>query len=166
AEREVQLKVLRTSATEQNPDVMRLNSELNALRAELARMESKQGGDAGSAVDMPVGKIPAAAIDYVRARRELKLQETLLEGIVRQYEIAKLDEAKEGSTLQQVDKAVPPDYKSKPSRALIVLAGTMLCLIGSSIVVVWRRYSAVVGELDPASAAAWQSLRKAWRLRG
>ncbi|MBW8830565.1 MAG: lipopolysaccharide biosynthesis protein [Burkholderiales bacterium] len=166
AEREVQLKVLRTSATEQNPDVMRLNSELRALRAELARMESKQDGASGSAVDMPVGKIPEAAIDYVRARRELKLQETLLEGMVRQYELAKLDEAKEGTSPQQVDKAIPPDYKSKPSRAMIVIAGILLGLLGSSIVVVWRRYSALARERDPESAAAWQSLRNAWRLRG
>ena len=118
SEREVQLKVLRTSATEQNPAVIRLNSELRALRGELARMESTQGGAAGSAVDMPVGRIPEAAVDYVRARRELKLQETLLESMVRQYEIAKLDEAKEGPALQQVDVAVPPDAKSKPSRLL------------------------------------------------
>jgi uncharacterized protein involved in exopolysaccharide biosynthesis len=166
AEREVQLKVLRTAATEQNADVMRFNSELQALRGELARMESKQDGASGSVVDMPVGKIPAAAIDYVRARRELKLQETLLEGIVRQYEIAKLDEAKEGTTLQQVDKAVPPDYKSKPSRGLIVLGGMLLGLLAASAVVVWRRYSALVRADNPQSAAAWQSVRKAWRLRG
>lgn len=166
AEREVQLKVLRTGATEQNPDVMRLNSELRALRTELARMESKQDGSPGSVVDMPVGKIPEAAIDYVRARRELKLQETLLEGIVRQYELAKLDEAKEGTSLQQVDKAIPPDYKSKPSRALIILAGTLLGLLGSSAVVIWRRYAALARERDPESAVAWQSLRNAWRMRG
>jgi uncharacterized protein involved in exopolysaccharide biosynthesis len=145
---------------------MRLNSELRALRTELARMESKQDSSPGSAVDMPVGRIPEAAIDYVRARRELKLQETLLEGIVRQYELAKLDEAKEGTSLQQVDKAIPPDYKSKPSRALIVLVGILLGLLGSSVVVIWRRYSALVREQNPQSEAAWQSLRKAWRIRG
>ena len=166
AEREVQLKVMRTGATEQNPDVLRLSSELRALRSELARMESTQGGNPGSAVDMPVGKIPEAAIDYVRARRELKLQEMLLEGIVRQYEIAKLDEAKEGSTLQQVDRAVPPDYKSKPSRALIVLVGLLLGLLGSSVWVIWQRYSAFAREQDPASAEAWQALKHSWRLRG
>ncbi|HJV95697.1 MAG TPA: Wzz/FepE/Etk N-terminal domain-containing protein [Albitalea sp.] len=165
AEREVQLKVLRTAATEQNPDVVRMTSELHALRAELARMESSRGGNAGSAVDMPVGKIPEAAIDYVRARRELKLQETLLESMIRQYEVAKLDEAKEGPVLQQVDKALPPDYKSKPSRALIVLAGTLLALLGSSFWVIWRRYAALARDGDPERAAAWQSLANAWRLR-
>jgi capsule polysaccharide export protein KpsE/RkpR len=164
-EREVQLKVLRTSATEQNPDVIRLNSELRALRAELSRMESSQAGGNASAVELPVGRIPAAAIDYVRARRELKLQETLLEGMVRQYEIAKLDEAKEGPILQQVDVALPPDRKSKPSRALIVIVATVLALLASSAFVVLRRYKAFVREHDPDSAAAWARLSQAWRLR-
>ena len=164
-EREVQLKVLRTSATDQNPDVIRLNSELRALRAELARMESSKEAPTGSAVDLPVGKIPAAAIDYVRARRELKLQETLLEGMVRQYEIAKLDEAKDGPGLQQVDVALPPDRKSKPSRALIVLANALIALLLTSAFVVVRRYVAVVREEDPDGAAAWRALALAWRLR-
>ena len=165
SEREVQLKVLRGSATEQNPDVIRLAAELRALRAELARMESTQGGNAGSAVDMPVGRIPEAAIDYVRARRELKLQETLLEGMIRQVEMAKLDEAKEGPVLQQVDMALPPDRKSKPSRALIVLAATLFGLLVSMLFVVLRGHAASMRELDPQRAAAWQGVARAWRLR-
>lgn len=165
AEREVQLKVLRTSATDQNPDVIRLTSELRALRAELDRMESNKAGNPGSAVDMPVGKLPEAAVDYVRAKRELKLQETLLESMVRQYEVAKLDEAKEGQTLQAVDIAQPPDWKSKPSRALIVLAATLFALFASTAYVVLRRYFAVAREIDPDSALAWQSLARAWRWR-
>ncbi len=165
AEREVQLKVLRTTATGENPDVQKLNSELGALRDELARMESTRGRASGSAVDIPVGRIPEAAIDYVRARRELKLQETLLESMIRQFEIAKLDEAKEGPVLQQVDKALPPDYKSKPSRALIVVASTMLGLIASLFFVVWRGYAAAVRQLDPQHALAWAAMRRAWRWR-
>ncbi len=166
AEREVQLKVLRNSATEQNPDVQRLSSELGALRGELARMESSRGGAAGSTVDMPVGKIPAAAIDYVRARRELKLQETLLESMIRQYEIAKLDEAKDAPLLQQVDVAQPPDYKSKPSRAMIVVASTLLALIAAMGVAIWRGFSAAsaAGD-DPQRQLARAALSRAWRLR-
>ncbi len=164
-EREVQLKVLRTSATEQNPDVIRLSSELRALRAELARMDSAKGDSNGSAVDLPVGRLPEAAIDYVRARRELKLQETLLDGMVRQYEIAKLDEAKEGPSLQQVDVALPPDHKSRPARALIVLASTVAAFVLASAWVVVRRYAATVRAADPAREAAWNGLARAWRLR-
>jgi tyrosine-protein kinase Etk/Wzc len=163
-EREVQLTVLRTAATGDNPEVRKLMSELAALRAEFARMESSRGRS-GSAVDMPVGKIPEAAIEFVRARRELKLQETLLESMVRQFEIAKLDEAKEGPALQHVDPAVPPDQKSKPSRALIVIASTLFGLLASLVFVVWRRYVAALREQDPQHALAWASMRRAWRLR-
>ena len=99
AEREVQLKVLRTAATEQNPEVIRLNSELRAFRGELARMESTQGGNPGSEVEMPVGKVPKAGIAYVRTRRGVRLWETLLETMIRQFEAAKLDEAEEGPAL-------------------------------------------------------------------
>jgi capsule polysaccharide export protein KpsE/RkpR len=162
SEREVQLRVLRTSATDQNPAVMRLNSELRGLRAELTRMESNQAGAPGSAVDMPVGRIPEAAIDYVRARRELKLQETLLESMVRQYEIAKLDEAKEGQSLQQVDVALVPDYKSRPSRALIVLASALVALLLVSTWIVARRYLSTLRADNPSAASAWRGLARAW----
>ena len=166
AEREVQLKVLRTGATAQNPDVVRLNSELRALRGELARMESSSGGNAGSAVDMPVGKLPEAGIEYVRARRELKLQETLLEAMLRQFEAAKLDEAKEGPVLQQVDVALPPDRKSKPSLTLLALAALAGGLVLSSMYVVFGRYREWSRAQFPQDDAARAALARAWRLRG
>lgn len=169
AEREVRLKVMRTSTTAANPDVQLLNSELTALRAELTRMESSSGGvTAGGtgSIDIPVGKLPAAAIDYVRAAREVKFQETMMTSMLRQFEVAKLDEAKEGQSLQQVDVAMPPDRKSKPSRALIVLAATFAALLLSSLFVVWRKYRAMVREQNPETAQAWAQLAKAWRLRG
>jgi capsule polysaccharide export protein KpsE/RkpR len=165
SEREVQLRVLRTSATEQHPDVMRLQSELRALRGELGRMESPRGGNPGSAVDMPVGRIPEAAIEYVRARRELRLQETLLESMVRQYEVAKLDEAKEGPALQQVDQAIAPDYKSKPARSLIVLASALAAFLLTSLFVVVRRYIQTRRSADAASASGWGAAARAWSLR-
>ena len=164
AEREVQLKVLRTIATPQNPDVQRFAAELRALRAELARMESSPGS-AGSAVDMPVGKIPEAAIDYVRARRELKIQEALLESMIRQYEVAKLDEAKEGPRLQVVDTALPPDRKSKPARAVIVLVSALAALLLMCVAVVMHRYTQLARAQDPQREQAWKSVLGAWRWR-
>lgn len=168
-EREVRLKVLRTGTTAENPDVQMLASELAALRGELARMESATGGSSprtSGGIDIPVGKLPAAAVDYVRALREVKFQETMLASMLRQFEVAKLDEAKEGPALQQVDVAVPPDRKSKPSRALIVLATTLAAFLGSCVYVIARSYRALLREQDPQSAQAWDKLAEAWRLRG
>lgn len=165
AEREVQLKVLRTGATERNPEVMRLSSELAALRAELQRMESNSDGPPGGPADIPVGRLPEASIEYIRAQRNLKLQETLLEAMVRQFEIAKLDEAKEAPSLQLVDKAAPPDHKSKPSRLTIIVVGFLLGLFGSIAVIVARRYSAQMHAQDPQAAQTWRTLISAWRWR-
>jgi tyrosine-protein kinase Etk/Wzc len=166
-EREVRLRVLRTNATAQNPDVQLLSSELAALRSELARMEAAAPASAPGqgSIDIPIAGLPAASIDYVRALREVKFQESLLAGMLRQLEIAKLDVAKEGPILQQVDVALPPDRKSKPSRALIVLGATLAALLASSVYVVFRRYRLMVREQDPAAQQAWAQLAQAWRLR-
>ena len=168
AEREVQLKVLLYGATAQNPDVMRLNTELQALRTERARMESSRSDGSAGATDTPVGKIPEVAVDFVRARREVKLQETLLESMVRQFELAKLDEAKEGPLLQQIDKALPPDYKSRPSRAVIVVVSTLMALLVTTIGVIVRRSTLAArgqGGRDAQATRAWTSVKQAWRIR-
>lgn len=164
AEREVMLSVLRQSATAQNPEVQRLNAELAALRAELARMEAKPDADGkASPLDMAVNKLSEGGLEYVRARRELKVQEMLLEGMIRQYELARLDEAKEGPLLQQVDVALPPDRKSKPMRALIVLATIAAAALLASAWVAWRGWRAFVRDADPAAAQSWAQMRQAWR---
>lgn len=170
-EREVRLRVMRTATTAQNPDVQMLASELSALRSELARMESASASAVGGAasgpggIDIPIGKLPGAAVDYVRAAREVKFQETMLAGMLRQFEAAKLDEAKEGPLLQQVDIALPPDHKAKPSRALIILGGTVLAFLLAASVVVVRRHRALLSLNDPEAAAAWGRMAAAWRLR-
>jgi uncharacterized protein involved in exopolysaccharide biosynthesis len=85
--------------------------------------------------------------------------------MVRQYESAKLDEAKEGPLLQQIDKALPPDFKSKPSRASMVLTATLLALLGSISWVIVRAYMRLRRDALGEQAPAWLAARQAWRLR-
>ena len=166
AEREVQLKVLRTWATEQNPDVhpAELRARGAARRAGADGVATRAASRAARSTCRSARSRPRRSTTCAR-RRELKLQETLLESMVRQYEIAKLDEAKEGPALQQVDIAQPPDHKSKPSRALIVLASALLALLASSAFVVVRRYSALARAQNPERAQAWEALTRAWSWR-
>jgi len=167
AEREIRLKVMRTSTTAENPDVRLLVSELAALRTELARMESRSAATADKEgnIDIPIGKLPSAGLEYVRAMREVKFQETMLGSMLRQFEVAKLDEAKDAPALQQVDVAEPPDRKSKPKRATIVVGSTLaafLLMVGWTL---WRRYSEVARAQNPEFAERLATLRGAWRLR-
>jgi uncharacterized protein involved in exopolysaccharide biosynthesis len=61
------------------------------------------------------------ALEYARKLREVKYHETLFELLAKQYEAARIDEAKAAPIIQVVDRAVPPDKKSGPHRALIIL---------------------------------------------
>jgi tyrosine-protein kinase Etk/Wzc len=169
---EVELRVLRTSSTAANPDVQRLTAALNAMRSELARMETAgaiasaaAASGPSSGFNLPTSQLPAAAVELMRALREVKLQETLLANMVRQYETARLDVAKDAPSLQQIDVAQPPDRKAKPQRALIVLITTLVAMILASAWVVWRRYRALVNAVDPQGAQAWSTMTNAWRLR-
>lgn len=167
AEREVQMRVLRATATAQNPDVQRLATELAAMRAELSRLEAPGSGrPTPNATDLPVANLPQAAIDYLRARRDVKLQEAMLEGLLRQYEGARLDEAKEGPVLQVVDRAMPPDRRSKPSRAMVVIGGTGVTLFLAVIFVVLRGYGSwALRHASNERTEAMARLRQAWALR-
>ncbi len=119
AAKEVEAKVLRSFATAQNPDLQRIEEEVRALRVELEKIESGKGR--GFDPLMSSERVPAMGMEYLRKLRQLKYNETLYELLVKQYELAKLDEARDAVVIQVIDRAVPPERKSRPKRALIVL---------------------------------------------
>jgi len=129
AAKEVQLGAMRTFATEQNPEYVLTQQELVGLRVQLAKLE--KGGEAGL---VPTGKLPEAGLASIRRLRDMKYYETLFELLAKQYELARVDEARDASIIQVLDKAVPPDRKSGPKRSLIVvlaaLATGFLAVIG------------------------------------
>jgi uncharacterized protein involved in exopolysaccharide biosynthesis len=135
AAKEVQLKVLRSYATPQNPDVQKFEEELRGLKEELGRQESGKGR--GHDPMMPTGRIPSVGMEYLRKFREVKYNETLVELLSKQYEIARLEEAREAVVIQVIDPAVPPRKKYKPKRMLITFgamaAGFLISVFASCI---------------------------------
>lgn len=153
AAKEVELGALRTFATENNPDYLRIREELVGMRGQLAKLE--RGGDSGL---ISTGKLPEAGLETIRKMRDVKYYETLYELLAKQYELARVDEAKEASLIQVLDKALPPDRKSKPKRALIVLLATVLAGV-LSMFWVFMREARARAESQPEQAARLQQLR-------
>lgn len=126
---EVRLQALRGSLVDGAPEIVHQLAILTSLQEQLARAEAVS--DSGGAAD------------YISRYREFKYQETLFELFARQYELARVDEAREGALFQTIDPALPPEKKSKPKRAFVALAtslgvGALLVawvLIGQA----WRR---------------------------
>lgn len=113
ASKEIQLQALSRFATPQNPDMQRLSSELSALRAQLGKYEQGSGHS---------GNTSPLLQEAAQAYRDLKVQEAKLDAFVRQLEVAKIDEAKEGPVVQVVDVALPPEQRSQPQRRKMVMA--------------------------------------------
>jgi uncharacterized protein involved in exopolysaccharide biosynthesis len=149
AVKEVEAKVLRSFATAQNPDMQRIEEEIRALRAELEKVETLKGH--GFDPLMPSARVPEMATEYLRKLRQLKYNETLYELLSKQYELAKLEEARDAVVIQVIDRAVPPERKSRPLRALIVLLATVTMLFLSVFIVLllehpWKKSGKPPGE--------------------
>jgi uncharacterized protein involved in exopolysaccharide biosynthesis len=123
--REVQIQGMETYATGENAQLVQAQRELESLRAQLNALGGPADSSAGEII-VPKGKITGAGLDYVRKLRDVKYNEAIFEILLKQFELAKLDEAKQGSIVQVVDPAFPPDKRSFPKRGLIVLLAAAL----------------------------------------
>jgi tyrosine-protein kinase Etk/Wzc len=124
---EMQIQGMSSYAAGDNPQLTQARQELDSLRSQLAKLGGSE--DNANSLIVPKGKVPEAGLEYVRKLRDVKYYETIFDILARQFEIAKLDEAKEGSLVQVVDPAIVPDHKSSPKRLLIVILGTLAGLI-------------------------------------
>jgi len=97
--------------------------------------------------------------------RELKYQEAVYTAMLQQFQLAKVDEAKDAPLIQQIDVAKPPHRKSKPSRALIVIGFAMAGLFLGLLVAFGRRFIRSA-KADSASAVQFSRLKQAWGMRG
>ena len=134
AGKEVELQAMRSFATEQNPDIVLQERQVAGWREQLASMERQQTSGEGDPI-VATAKMPAAALEYVGRYREVKYRETIFELMAKQFEAAKLDEAKEAAVIQVVDPAVEPDKKSSPKRALIIGVATAVVFMLASLFV-------------------------------
>jgi uncharacterized protein involved in exopolysaccharide biosynthesis len=109
---EVKLGTMRNYLTESSPDFKQALSELASLKSQLAKAEKEE----------PASK---DASDYVARYREFKYQETMFELFAKQFELAKVDESREGAVIQVLDIAEPPERKAKPKKAMISIISTL-----------------------------------------
>jgi tyrosine-protein kinase Etk/Wzc len=127
AAKQVELQALRSFATEQNSQVDIARRELAGMQLELERLERQNGGTDN--YDISLKNVPEAGLAYVRATRELKYREALFELLAKQYEAARIDEAKDAAIVQVLDRARPPEIRSSPHRTVMVLAITFVAFL-------------------------------------
>jgi uncharacterized protein involved in exopolysaccharide biosynthesis len=131
AAKEVEAGAMRLFATERNPGYLMVQQEIGGLRTELARLEKTNRPGGGGDIFVPTGRVPEAGLEYVRRLREVKYYESVFELLAKQYEIAKMDEARDAAVVQVLDRAVQPEKKSRPQRARIVIVTAILAFLAA-----------------------------------
>jgi uncharacterized protein involved in exopolysaccharide biosynthesis len=145
--KEVQLAALRSSMTDESAEVRSLLAGITKLKSQ---QNSMSGAGTGGGVIPSVGSAPSIGVEYIRRLRELKTQEALFEQLTKQFELAKINEARDSSSLQVLDEAVAPLRKSSPKRALIVILSAVTAFFCSVFLVFIREYLAKLSPEDSA----------------
>jgi uncharacterized protein involved in exopolysaccharide biosynthesis len=141
---EVRLHTLRRTLTESAPEVLQQVTSLAALRTQLQRLEATAE--------------PPSSPGYITKFREFKYQESLLDFFAKQYELARMDESREGALIQVVDAAQIPDKRSKPKRAntaMVAWGTSLLALVG--MLLIRNAWHQTIGDRSRASMAAQPS---------
>lgn len=138
ASREVQLSAAKTFATDNNPEILRAKQELRGLKEQLSKLQvgKTQTGD----LMVPTSQIPEVGGEYIRSLRDLKYYEAIFEMLAKQFELAKVEEAKDPSLIQQLDIAQPAEKRSKPNKLLIIVGGLIGGLILAAGLAAGREY--------------------------
>jgi uncharacterized protein involved in exopolysaccharide biosynthesis len=145
---EVKLAAMRSYLTDAAPEFRQAQAELNALRKQLASVEQEQ----------PTGN--GGNNDYIAKYREFKYQETLFDLFSKQYEVAKIDESRQGALIQVIDQAMPPELKSKPKKAFIAIGAVFISGF-LLLVFVFIRHALYHPNRDVATAVRIARLRDA-----
>jgi uncharacterized protein involved in exopolysaccharide biosynthesis len=161
AAKQVEIRAMREFAAAQNPDLVRAQQELSGIESQLAAMDVASDRPDGD-LAMPKGNVTQAGLDYERAMREVKYREAIYELLMRQYEVARVDEARQGALVQIVDPALVPDRPISMYRIWMVL-GALLCALPLGLLAARVAEAAETLFRIRRQAGSWaEALAEAW----
>jgi uncharacterized protein involved in exopolysaccharide biosynthesis len=129
-----QYEGLRQIYTDNNTGVRTVKARIDELQRQLEKLGGKGestttvSAQPGESMYPSIRKLPLLGVTYADLYRRTMIQEAVLETLTKEYELAKVQEAKEIPTVKVLDTAIVPDKKSFPPRLLIVFLGTFLAL--------------------------------------
>ena len=169
---QTELEVLKQFGTERQNEAVMLKSKITELQNQLKKIESSNPGipvlkehkmmEGESNFYIPFNELPALGMQLARLMREAKIREKVFELVTSQYEMAQIEEAKDINTIQVLDRAVPPDKKSSPKRALIVILSAVVAFFLSIFLAFFVEY---IQRLKIEDKERYQQLVRSTKLR-
>ncbi len=167
---ESELKGLEQIYSPNNVRVRTARARLAELQRQLGKLDGQDGSntsqapaaDDGSTSQYPsIRQLPILGVTYFDLYRQAKIQESVYEALTKEYEMAKVEEAKEIPTVKVLDPPNLPEKKSFPPRLLIVFLCVLVCFIVASSVVLARERWARTEPSHPGKILAQEVLQSA-----
>ncbi len=155
--KQVELDLMRRSMTPDNPALAALQAEVAALEKQYQRLQAGKPSPAHPEYLIPFAEMPALGRRLAELTRELKVQETVWQLLTQQYHQAKIQEARDTPTVQVLDRAVPPEFRTQPKRLLLLLIGTGVVFILSVLAAFLGHYVRSL-RLQEAEMQKWRNL--------
>lgn len=151
--KEIELNSMRAFVTETNPNFRRVQEELLSLRAELSKLENGRSDSDGNRA-----QAPGSGLTNIQQLRDLKYYQMLYELLAKQYEAARLDEAKQPMVVQVLDQAIEPERPVKPKRPVLILIG---CAAGFGLGIFLSLFFEARRKIAsrPETRAQWATLK-------
>jgi len=152
---ESEMKGLEAIYTVNNARVRSVQARINELRKQLTDMGGKAGvvtPDSGGTADSlypSIRQLPILGVTYADLYRKTKIQETVFETLTQQYELAKVQEAKETPSVKVLDVPNLPERKSFPPRVLIIFLCACFALAAGAVWVIARAQWQCVDAHNP-----------------
>jgi uncharacterized protein involved in exopolysaccharide biosynthesis len=131
---EIELNVLSQNLSPSHPQIQQLKTRISQIGKQLEKLQfgdQNTSSEKDKILDVPFSEVPKLGLELARLTRDLKIQEAIFELLSSQYEQAKIQEAKDTPTIQVLDRAVPPEKRSRPKRAMmVILAGIASLFVG------------------------------------
>jgi uncharacterized protein involved in exopolysaccharide biosynthesis len=144
AAKDVAIQGMRSYATDDNPELATAIQQLAELHNQLNKLEGAQQVNSPGLI-LSKARTPEAGMEYIRKLRDVKYFEAVFDIMARQFEAAKVDEARQGTMIQVVDLAIKPDKKSFPPRTLIlILTAGLAFVVGAAILLLKETFAHVV----------------------
>lgn len=153
--KEIQLSSMKAFVTNNNPEYKRVQGELVSLRGELSKLENGRSVLQSEASGKPVNQ---TGLENIKILRDVKYYQMLYELLAKQYELARLEEAKDSALIQVLDPAAEPERKFKPKRMVLILLSIILGFIAA---VAWAFISESRRKMlgSPDGRAQWEELK-------
>jgi tyrosine-protein kinase Etk/Wzc len=163
---EIELNVLSKTMSPSHPQIQSLRSRINEINRQLDLLEwgdQKEKPEDKTVLDVSFNQVPSLSLQLARLIREVKIQETVFELLTQQYEQYKIEEKKDTPTVQVLDRAVPPERRSRPKRAFLVAISGILSLFASVALVFGQEYVKKSKTRNPEGFNRLEALLGVWR---